>query len=187
MPFSDIRLWVFSGRRLGWLEDLPAGVALEWSFHRSCFERSHPLPDRQSALDRMAAVTAPILAVIVYDDDLGTPAAMRRTLGYYSSAERIAVELRPLDFGRSAIGHFGLFTTAMPQAFGWTPCYGFATGGIHGPITLSILKWETYMHHCFICTGPARSLFKSFGRSSVNDTKRGALCMTRGGCDIRPL
>jgi predicted alpha/beta hydrolase len=36
----------------------------------------------------MAAVTAPILAVVVSDDELGTMLAIRRTLGYYIRAPR---------------------------------------------------------------------------------------------------
>ncbi|MCJ8151827.1 MULTISPECIES: alpha/beta hydrolase family protein [Shinella] len=117
MPVLTMAFRYFPGGRLGWLEDLPAGVAFEWSFRRSCFERSHPLPDRQIVLDRIAAVTAPILAVVISDDDLGTPAAICRTLGYYSGAERVAVELRPSDYRRSAIGHFGLFHDSHASGF----------------------------------------------------------------------
>lgn len=118
MPALTLACGYFPGRRLGWLEDLPAGVAFEWSFRRSRFERSHPLAERQEALERMAAVTAPILAVAMSDDELGTPAAIRRTLNYYTgSVERTAVVLRPSDYGRDAIGHFGLFHDSNAAGF----------------------------------------------------------------------
>ena len=53
------RLWgYFPGRRLGWLEDLPAGVAYEWAFRRARFERSHPAAERGDVTRRMAAVGA---------------------------------------------------------------------------------------------------------------------------------
>jgi predicted alpha/beta hydrolase len=107
----------FPGRRLGWLEDLPAGVAREWSFRGPRFERSHPPAERQATLDRMAAVSAPILAVAVSDDELGTLAAIRRTLGYYAGADRTAVLLRPSDYGSDAIGHFGLFHDSHASGF----------------------------------------------------------------------
>ncbi|MCV3736375.1 alpha/beta fold hydrolase [Rhizobium sp. TRM96647] len=107
----------FPGRRLGWLEDLPAGVAHEWSFRGQRFEHSHRPAERQGALDRMAAVAAPILAVTVSDDELGTPAAIRRTLDYYTRAERTAVLLRPADYGCDAIGHFGLFHDSHASGF----------------------------------------------------------------------
>jgi predicted alpha/beta hydrolase len=63
---------------------MPLGVATEWSFRRPHFERRHPRRDRPAVLARMAAVTAPILAVAVADDELGTVAMIRRTLAYYT-------------------------------------------------------------------------------------------------------
>lgn len=109
MPALTLAFGYFPGRRLGWLEDLPAGVALEWSFRGPRFERSHPRAGRRQVLARMGAVTAPILAVALSDDELGTPHAIRRTLQYYTGSPRTAVLLSPRDYGMSAIGHFGLF------------------------------------------------------------------------------
>ncbi len=117
MPALTFACGYFPGRRLGWLEDLPAGVANEWSFRKPRFELSHPPLKRQSVLARMAAVTAPTLAVAVADDELGTPAAIHRTLGYYTGAERTAVLLNPSDYGRDAIGHFGLFHDSHAAGF----------------------------------------------------------------------
>lgn len=117
MPAVTALCGYFPGRRLGWLEDLPAGVAHEWSFRRRRFERNHPQTERAAVLARMAAVRAPILAVTVSDDPLGTPAAIRRTLGYYSGAERCVVTLRPADYGRSSIGHFRLFHDSHADGF----------------------------------------------------------------------
>lgn len=69
------------------------------------------------SLVRMAAVTAPILAVAMSDDELGTTAAISRTLGYYTGAERTAVVLQPSDYGREEIGHFGLFHDSHAAGF----------------------------------------------------------------------
>jgi predicted alpha/beta hydrolase len=109
MPLATALHGYFPGRRLGWLEDLPAGVAHEWSFRGPRFERSHPQADRAGVLSRMAAVRAPILAVVVADDDIGTSSAIRRTLHYYRQAPSSMVLLSPSDYGRKAIGHFDLF------------------------------------------------------------------------------
>lgn len=84
---------------------------------RSTLERSHPRRERRSVLARMAAVTAPILAVTVADDELGTAAAVRRTLAYYTGAPRTAVILRPSDYGRASIGHFNLFHDSHASGF----------------------------------------------------------------------
>lgn len=109
MPLTTAMCGYFPGKRHGWLEDLPAGVAYEWSFRGPRFERSHPRAERKSALAKMSAVRASILAVTVSDDPLGTVDAVRRTLRYYAGAQRELVILHPADYGRSAIGHLNLF------------------------------------------------------------------------------
>lgn len=109
MPALTALCGYFPGRHLGWLEDLPSGVANEWSFRRARMELSHPEAERDDVLRRLASVTAPILAVGMSDDELGTPQAIRRALGYYASATATQVLLSPQDFDRQQVGHFGLF------------------------------------------------------------------------------
>ncbi|MFC4172534.1 serine aminopeptidase domain-containing protein [Microvirga sp. GCM10011540] len=117
MPVVTALCGYFPGRRLGWLEDMPAGVANEWSFRRARMELNHP-PDRRDALlRRFAAVTAPILAVTLSDDEYAPPVAVKRGLSYYKSAERAFVHLDPADLGHSAIGHFGLFHSRHTDGF----------------------------------------------------------------------
>lgn len=117
MPALTALLRYFPGQRLGWLEDLPAGVAFEWAFRAKRFERNHPRPERADALRRMGAVRARILAISLSDDPIGTPPAIRRTLGYYRNAMKAAVLLAPSDYGRAAIGHFELFRADHADGF----------------------------------------------------------------------
>lgn len=117
MPALTMAYGYFPGRKLGWLEDLPAGVAREWSFRGPRMERTHPRPQRQEILDRFAAVTAPILAIVVADDELGTLAAVRRTLGYYRNAQRTEVLLEPSFYDMTEIGHFSLFHSRHAAGF----------------------------------------------------------------------
>ena len=109
MPILTALCGYFPGRRLGWLEDLPAGVANAWSFGGPCFPRTAPL----------AQVTAPILAVSVSDDELGTVPAIRRTLSYYGKAPRRLALIVPGDYDRASIGHFKLFHDSHAAGF-WT-------------------------------------------------------------------
>lgn len=117
MPVLTALFGYFPGRRLGWLEDLPAGVAFEWAFRGARFERSHPPAARAEVLRRMAAVEARILAVAVTDDPIGTLPAIRRTLACYRNAMRAALLLSPDDYGRNAIGHFALFRSDHAEGF----------------------------------------------------------------------
>ncbi|WP_342643762.1 alpha/beta hydrolase family protein [Rhodoligotrophos ferricapiens] len=117
MPLVTAALGYFPGKRLGWLEDLPAGVANEWSFRRSRMELSHPPAHRHEILERFAAVKGEILAIAVSDDEYGTPRAIRRGLSYYSNARKIEVLLRPADYALERIGHFDLFHSRHKAGF----------------------------------------------------------------------
>jgi predicted alpha/beta hydrolase len=117
MPVITALVGYFPGRKLGWLEDMPAGVANEWSFRGPKFERSHPRTERTAVLARMSAVRAPILAVTMSDDEFGTVPAIQRALAYYTQAQRTAVLLRPEDYGLARIGHFDLFHERHASGF----------------------------------------------------------------------
>ncbi|MDJ0390555.1 alpha/beta fold hydrolase [Roseomonas sp. E05] len=130
MPVVTAVCGYFPGRRLGWLEDLPAGVANEWSFRRARMEHNLPPPQRAALLARFAAVTAPILAVIVRDDPLGTEPAIRRGLRYYRNAPHQEAMLTPSDFGLPAIGHFALFHARFEDSF-WKGTLAWLQQGVN--------------------------------------------------------
>ncbi len=93
-------------------------------------ERTHPAGERGDVLRRFEAVTAPILAVSMADDDIGTVAAIRRTLNYYRNAKVQQVLLKPQDYGLAAIGHFSLFHARHRQGF-WRDSLRWLRDGIN--------------------------------------------------------
>ena len=117
MPALTVLCGYFPGRRLGWLEDLPAGVAYEWSFRRSRLEDNYPEAEREMILRRFDAVTAPILAVTLSDDAIATVPAIRAVLERYRGAQRTQVLLDPADLGQDAVGHFSLFHSRHANGF----------------------------------------------------------------------
>ncbi|WP_454816278.1 alpha/beta hydrolase family protein [Labrys neptuniae] len=130
MPLLTAIYGYFPGRRLGWLEDLPAGIALEWSFRRRRVEDSHPRKEREEVLARFAAVSAPILAVTASDDEFGTVPAIRRALAYYSSSATTAVRLLPQDYDVAEIGHFSLFHDRHRAGF-WRDTLAWLREGVN--------------------------------------------------------
>jgi len=130
MPALTLLLGYFPGKRLGWLEDLPAGVAHQWSFRGKRMEKSHPLAERETILARFAAIRAPILAVGVTDDEFGTPQAIHRALSYYKNAERSQLLLKPGDLGFDRIGHFDLFHLRHRDGF-WPATLAWLRDGIN--------------------------------------------------------
>jgi len=109
MPALTLAFGYFPGKRLDWLEDLPAGVANEWSFRGRRMERSYPASERGDILSRFGSINAKILAVGVSDDPIASLQAIDRALEYYSSAPKTRVLITPFDLGMKEVGHFGLF------------------------------------------------------------------------------
>jgi predicted alpha/beta hydrolase len=132
MPMITQVIGYFPGKILGWLEDLPAGVAMEWAtrFHPSFHRRYHRLPHtRPPAHDaeleaRMGALHAEILAVADVRDPFATLSATRRLLDYYMHCDRQFVRIRSRSQNLPKLGHFGFFhdrfrNTLWPDSLRW--------------------------------------------------------------------
>jgi len=116
MPLLTRIFGYFPGARLGWLEDVPRGVALDWAGMGPRFETSvtsHLPPAALAA--RHGATEARLLAIGLTDDPFGTEAATARFLGYYANAQRTHLRISPADLGVPEIGHFAFFHTRFEQ------------------------------------------------------------------------
>lgn len=114
MPALTFLLGYFPGRRLGWLEDLPAGVAYEWAFRGAALEGARHRDRARGGGGaapplHFAELQCPMLAYSIADDPYGTPEAILRLLAYYSGSDRVHVAVRPQDLGLAQIGHFTFF------------------------------------------------------------------------------
>lgn len=142
MPLITALAGYFPGKRLGWLEDTPAGVVRDWSTRRARFEDTlkprHGPPETLVA--GFSAVTAPILAVSLADDPYGTVAAVERLLAYYSGSARTHVRLAPDAGGTDGIGHFAFFHARYAETL-WPLAFHFLdTGEVAPRFRASILR-----------------------------------------------
>ena len=126
MPALTALLGYFPARRLGWHEDLPAAAAYEWAFRPSRLEDAYRRQGRHGAdpLAHFPSVRGEVLALSLADDPFGTPAAIRRLLGYYRGSKRYHLHLSPEAAGVPAIGHFAWFherfrTSLWPDSLAW--------------------------------------------------------------------
>lgn len=142
MPALTALCGYFPGRRLGWLEDLPAGVAREWAFRKARLEHSYPAQERDEVIRRFAAVRAPILAVSMSDDEYGTPPAIERGLSYYRNAHREHVRLTPQALGETRVGHFDLFRDRYRESF-WRATLDWIESGTNPWSPVEVLLPET--------------------------------------------
>ena len=90
---------------LGPGEDLPKGVALEWS--RWCRDPLYLLGDDTLPLHRYAEFRSPVLAYSIDDDKWGTVEAVNAMMSAYPQVERRHIV--PAEHNLSLLGHFGYF------------------------------------------------------------------------------
>lgn len=117
MPVLTKLFGYFPGKFLGWLEDLPTGVAMEWAtrfhpdFHRRYHRLRHAQPPAATEIleARMGELHADILAIADDNDPFATLAATQRLLDYFPRSERQFVRIRPRNLGLPKLGHFGFF------------------------------------------------------------------------------
>lgn len=132
MPVLTQLFGYFPGKRLGWLEDLPAGVAMEWAtrFHPSFHKRYHRLDHARPTATgteleaRMTACQADILAIADVNDPFATLPATQRLLGYFHNCHREFSRIKPRRAGLRRLGHFGFFHdrfshSLWPQSLTW--------------------------------------------------------------------
>jgi len=114
------------------LEDLPAGVALEWANRREAdfwwnLRTGNGELDKariDDAIARFLAIHAPTLALTFADDAFATEAATDRILGLYRNCPTTRRFIGPDDVGGQKIGHFGFFRSRFsnslwPQVVEW--------------------------------------------------------------------
>lgn len=127
MPLLTVLFGYFPGKKMGWLEDTPKGIVRDWIFSREHFEdtwlgrASARYPDKHVLVQQFAAVTAPMLAVSVTDDEFGTIPAVERLLAYFSHSPRAHLRISPASIAEPAIGHFGFFNSRFEQKLWQVP------------------------------------------------------------------
>ncbi|MAT99188.1 MAG: alpha/beta hydrolase [Anaerolineaceae bacterium] len=92
-------------------EDLPKGVALEWS--RWCRQPGYLLDDETLPLARYQQFRAPVLAYSIADDDWGTARSVDAMMRAYPNLTRRHIV--PQEHGLTSLGHFGFFRPKSKQ------------------------------------------------------------------------
>lgn len=123
MPLLTNICGYFPGKRLGWLEDTPAGVVRDWSTPTARYE-TRPSGRIINGHLPFATVTANTLAISISDDPYGTIAAIERLLAYFTGSIRTHLRITPEDIGETEVGHFAFFRSAYqatlwPIALSW--------------------------------------------------------------------
>lgn len=136
MPAVTALVGYFPGRRFGLPDDLPAGVARDWSRRR----RPEPWwylrrPDGSPDAARIAPVVenfdrfrADALVVSVADDPFATREATARIAGLFRHCRLDERVVDPAALGLPRVGHFGFFRSRMRDAL-WPIVGDFLAAG----------------------------------------------------------
>lgn len=146
MPVLTRIFGYFPAKKLGWMEDTPAGVVRDWSRMRARFEDTirpgRMIDGRLEAVllrERFMNVTADILAISISDDPHGTIAAVNRLLAYFKSAKRRHLHVRPHDISHDRIGHFAFFHDRFRDTLWPLTLYWLRHGQVPDGLSRSLL------------------------------------------------
>lgn len=146
MPLVTALCGYFPGKRLGWLEDTPAGVVRDWATPRARYEQrpSGRQLVRQHAGLPFALVEADLLAISIEDDPYGTVPAIQRLLGYFTGSRCTHWRIAPEDIGEEDVGHFAFFRShyqdrLWPIALHWLQHGTLAAGTPGHPVPPAVI------------------------------------------------
>ena len=106
LPAVTRLLGYFPASRLGFGEDLPAGVATQWA---SWCRQPGYLVAALHAETAYARFRAPLRAYAITDDAFAPATAVQALLDLYPGAKGEIQAVAPRDVGERSIGHFGFF------------------------------------------------------------------------------
>lgn len=112
IPAAAALLNYVPARRIGWGQDLPAGVARQWA--NWCLSPGYVANSfgREIVSHFYDELAAPIYSVSATDDVIATPENIEDLLRLFPAAPKQRVRLDPARFGLKRIGHIDLFRPA---------------------------------------------------------------------------
>ncbi|MDB5985606.1 MAG: putative alpha/beta hydrolase [Nevskia sp.] len=117
IPISCAVLGYAPSKIIGWGEDLPRGVALQWS--RWCLRPGYVENDFGAAIKThyYREVAAPIVAIHAADDPIATSANVADLLRLFPRATKRSQQIEPAEFGLQSIGHIDIFRRRCAAAW----------------------------------------------------------------------
>lgn len=131
MPLLAITVGYVPAKRLGWMEDTPKHVAMNWArmgqhLIPSIIKSAH----QQHIIKlRFAQIKAPMMAFGAEDDPFGTTIALNRLLDLYVGSDRHHVRIDPTLINYRAVGHFSFFNDRFKDAL-WPISLNWLQNGI---------------------------------------------------------
>lgn len=120
MPLLTKLVGYFPGRRLGMLEDIPAGVVRDWHARRKypTIQEHHAAEGKPSGYHLLKMK---MRVIGIADDPIGTPQSIKRFLTMFDNPQLEYLHIAPKDIGADKIGHFDFFRSRFKDSL-WQDC-----------------------------------------------------------------
>lgn len=115
MPSISHATGYFPAKKLGLFEDVPHGVATQWS--RWIRNKEYMFSDGRDSLQHFGNVTAPMRLISFSDDTYAPPATVDWLATKYHNASVERVNYTPQDLNLKEIGHFAFFKRQFKPHF----------------------------------------------------------------------
>jgi len=115
MPLITAIWGYFPGKKLGLLEDIPAGVIRDWHDRR----KYPSLIDQHKAKGKQWGyhlLRMPMQIIGIADDPIGTPQGIQRFASLFANPSMQIKTISPKDIGVEAIGHFDFFRSKFRES-----------------------------------------------------------------------
>lgn len=109
IPLTSALMGYVPAKRLGWGEDLPKGVGLQWA--RWCSSPGYVENEFGLGIQQhwFESFDAPITFVHASDDEIATLPNVQDIMRLFTRAKKKRLEIRPDLFGLSKVGHIDIF------------------------------------------------------------------------------
>lgn len=107
IPFFTKMFGYFPAAKLGLFENLPAGVAMQWS--RWAKNKSYVFDELPFLKERYRALHQPALMISFADDEYAPKRSVMNLMSFFRNLKWNHWHMAPQDIAQQKIGHFGFF------------------------------------------------------------------------------
>ena len=114
IPFFTRLFGYFPAAKLGLFENLPAGVALQWS--RWAKSKAYVFDELPYMKERFRSLHQPALMISFSDDEYAPKGSVTNLMSFFKNLKWNHWHFKPRDLKQEKIGHFGFFRRKQASA-----------------------------------------------------------------------
>lgn len=114
VPVSTTLFGYVTAKALGIMEDLPAGVGLEW--RKWCLSSNYLFDHIEPTHNHYPDIRYPIRSLLFADDPIANERSAEALMRHFTKALPEILRIKPSQVGGQSIGHFGFFSRRFRES-----------------------------------------------------------------------